>query len=56
LAFVCADEPQGFKSSVPLVAEATSKIGILRFHGRNRDTWEKKGIGAAERFKNLLNK
>lgn len=50
LAFVCVDEPQGFKSSVPPVAEATSNIGLVRFHGRNRETWEKKGISAAERF------
>ncbi|MDP2952700.1 MAG: DUF72 domain-containing protein [Chloroflexota bacterium] len=50
LAFVCVDEPQGFKSSVPPVAEATSSLALVRFHGRNRETWEKKGISAAERF------
>jgi uncharacterized protein YecE (DUF72 family) len=50
LSFVCVDEPQGFKSSVPPVAEATSDIGLVRFHGRNSETWEKKGIGPAERF------
>jgi uncharacterized protein YecE (DUF72 family) len=48
--FVCVDEPQGFKSSVPPVAETTSDIGLVRFHGRNRETWEKKGIGPAQRF------
>ena len=53
LPFVCVDEPQGFKSSVPPVAEATSDIGLVRFHGRNRDMWEKKGIGPAERFNYL---
>ena len=53
LAFVCVDEPQGFKSSVPPVAEVTSDIGLVRFHGRNRETWEKKGIGPAERFNYL---
>jgi len=50
LPYVCVDEPQGFKSSVPPVVEATSDIAVVRFHGRNRDNWEKKGIGAAERF------
>jgi uncharacterized protein YecE (DUF72 family) len=50
LAYVCVDEPQGFKSSVPPVAEATSEIGIVRFHGRNAATWEKKGIAVTERF------
>jgi len=53
LPFVCVDEPQGFKSSVPPVAEATSDIGLVRFHGRNSETWEKKGIGPAERFNYL---
>jgi uncharacterized protein YecE (DUF72 family) len=53
LPFVCVDEPQGFKSSVPPVAEATSDIGLARFHGRNTESWEKQGIGPAERFKYL---
>jgi len=53
LPFVCVDEPQGFKSSAPPVAEATSDIGLVRFHGRNNETWEKKGIGPAERFNYL---
>jgi uncharacterized protein YecE (DUF72 family) len=53
LAFVCVDEPQGFKSSVPPLAEATSDIGLVRFHGRNRDMWEGKGISTAERFNYL---
>ena len=47
------DEPQGFRSSVPPIAEATSDIGMVRFHGRNRDTWDKKGISVAERFNYL---
>jgi uncharacterized protein YecE (DUF72 family) len=53
LAFVCVDEPQGFKSSVPPVAEATSDMGLVRFHGRNRDMWERKGISTTERFNYL---
>lgn len=51
--FVCVDEPQGFRSSVPPVAEATSDIGLVRFHGRNKETWEKKGLTPAERFNYL---
>ena len=50
LSYACVDEPQGFKSSVPPVAEATSGIGTVRFHGRNAAMWEKKGATAAERF------
>lgn len=53
LPFVCVDEPQGFRSSVPPLAEATSDIGLVRFHGRNRQTWEQKGISTAERFNYL---
>ena len=53
LPFVCVDEPQGFKSSAPPVTEITSDIGLVRFHGRNTETWEKKGIGPAERFNYL---
>jgi uncharacterized protein YecE (DUF72 family) len=53
LPFVCVDEPQGFKSSVPPVAEMTSDIGLVRFHGRNSQMWEKRGISPAERFNYL---
>lgn len=51
LAYVCVDEPQGFKSSVPPVAAVTAPIAEIRFHGRNVENWEKKGISAAERFR-----
>lgn len=51
LAYVCVDEPQGFKSSVPPAVAATADdVAVVRFHGRNADTWEKKGVTAAERF------
>lgn len=50
---VCVDEPQGFRSSVPPLAEATSDVALVRFHGRNKDTWEKKGLTPAERFNYL---
>ncbi len=48
--YVCVDEPQGFRSSVPPVVAVTAPVALLRMHGRNHETWEKKGIGAAERF------
>lgn len=51
LAYVCVDEPQGFKSSVPPVVAVTAPVAEVRFHGRNADNWEKKGISAAERFR-----
>ncbi len=53
LAYVCVDEPQGFKSSVPPIAKATSGIGVVRFHGRNADAWETPTETAARRFNYL---
>jgi uncharacterized protein YecE (DUF72 family) len=50
LPFVCVDEPQGLTNSVPPVAEATAEIGLVRFHGRNREMWAKKGGTPGERF------
>ena len=51
LSYVCVDEPQGFSSSVPPVVAATSDIAVVRFHGRNTDTWEDPSVmTAAERF------
>lgn len=52
--YVAVDEPQGFKSSVPPVVVQTSKdLAVFRFHGRNAENWEKKGITPAERFRYL---
>ncbi len=50
LTFVCVDEPQGFVSSIPPMAEVTSDVAYVRFHGRNRDTWEARAQTSAERF------
>jgi len=51
LPLVCVDMPQGFDSSLPPVALATSRsLAVVRFHGRNREAWEKKTKTAAERF------
>jgi len=57
LPFVMVDEPQGFKSSVPAVVAVTSpELAVMRFHGRNSDNWEKKGITPAERFRYLYDR
>jgi hypothetical protein len=52
---VVVDEPQGFASSIPAVWQVTrSDLAIVRFHGRNEETWEAKGLkSAAERFNYL---
>ena len=51
LSYVCVDAPQGFRSSMPPLAATTTTLAEVRFHGRNRDTWEAPGITAAERFR-----
>lgn len=53
MTYVVVDEPQGFTSSVPPVVATTAPLAMVRFHGRNRETWEKKGISTAEKFKYL---
>ncbi len=51
LTYVVVDEPQGFPSSIPPVAAVTTgDLAVIRFHGRNAENWQKKGITAAERF------
>src|SRR6266849_2801620 len=52
--YVAVDEPQGFKSSVPPVVVPTNdELAVFRFHGRNKENWEKKDIPASERFRYL---
>jgi uncharacterized protein YecE (DUF72 family) len=53
IALVCVDEPQGFRSSVPPESEVTARLAVVRFHGRNDENWEKKGIMSTERFNYL---
>ena len=51
LSYVAVDEPQGFEFSVPPLADVTGEVGIVRFHGRNREKWEAKGLkSSVERF------
>jgi uncharacterized protein YecE (DUF72 family) len=53
VSLVCVDEPQGLKSSVPPVAEVTAPFAMVRFHGRNRENWERGAVEAAEKFNYL---
>ncbi|HVF12741.1 MAG TPA: DUF72 domain-containing protein [Actinomycetota bacterium] len=47
----CVDMPQGFRSSMPPVAQVTSKkLAYVRFHGRNIDEWDKPHETATPRF------
>lgn len=49
---VIADAPQGPSNSIPAIWEVTSPdLAIVRLHGRNHETWNKKGLKtSAERF------
>jgi uncharacterized protein YecE (DUF72 family) len=38
------------KNLVPTVLAVTGPVAYVRFHGRNADTWNKRGGSAAERF------
>jgi uncharacterized protein YecE (DUF72 family) len=51
-AYVTVDAPksQSAKNLVPTVPAVTSSLAYVRFHGRNLDTWNKRGGSAAERF------
>jgi uncharacterized protein YecE (DUF72 family) len=52
LPYVCVDMPQGFDSSLPPIAAATSRdLAMVRFHGRNEKVWNRKTDTAAERFR-----
>jgi uncharacterized protein YecE (DUF72 family) len=50
VSLVCVDEPQGLRSSLPPVAETTSQIGVVRFHGRNTAAWESKSAMPNDKF------
>jgi uncharacterized protein YecE (DUF72 family) len=43
LPYVCVDMPQGHRSSIPPVLEATAELSVVRFHGHS-DKWTSKNI------------
>jgi uncharacterized protein YecE (DUF72 family) len=49
---VVVDAPriEGAKNVVPTVVTVTSPTAYVRFHGRNAETWNKRGGSAADRF------
>ncbi len=50
ISYVCVDGPQGFSNSMPPLAVATAPVGLVRFHGRNTETWQRRGSASADRF------
>lgn len=48
LVHTVVDSPQGFANCVPCVWDVTNpRLAIVRLHGRNRETWNKKGLIAS---------
>jgi uncharacterized protein YecE (DUF72 family) len=54
LTTVVVDAPP--KSGLPTVVAATAPLAVVRFHGRNDENWDRKGISAAERFRYLYDR
>jgi len=49
--YVTVDAPQGFDTSMPPVYETTSpRLAVVRFHGRNAETWNVRGAPPSVRF------
>ena len=49
---VAVDVPPGHKTSMPPVFDVTSsKLAVVRFHGRNHETWDLKGAPPNLRFR-----
>ena len=51
ITYITADEPQyGNLSTVPFIPQVTTDIAYFRLHGRNKETWLKKGIETSLRY------
>ncbi len=53
LSLVAVDEPQVGQRSIPPVVRSTGPYGYVRFHGRNREAWNRRTGSAADRFRYL---
>ena len=50
--YVAVDVPEGHRTSMPSVHEVTStSLAVIRFHGRNHETWDLKGVPPNVRFR-----
>lgn len=48
LVHTVVDSPQGFANCVPCVWDvANPRLAVVRLHGRNKETWNKKGLAAS---------
>ena len=54
LTYVSVDEPQfAGGTTMPPLAKTTTEYAYVRFHGRNKSSWFKKGASVSERFNYL---
>jgi uncharacterized protein YecE (DUF72 family) len=53
LTYVCVDEPRRERTLPPIADVTTPGLAMVRFHGRNADTWSRPVASAAERFRYL---
>jgi probable DNA metabolism protein len=54
LTYVVVDGPQGLASSMPPIAAVTSsRLAVVRLHGRRVETWERRNHAATERYRYL---
>ena len=50
--YVAVDVPEGHRTSMPSVHDVTSsKLAVVRFHGRNHETWDLRGVPPNVRFR-----
>lgn len=50
--YVAVDTPPGHDTSMPAMYEVTSnKLAVIRFHGRNHETWDLKGAPPNVRYR-----
>jgi uncharacterized protein YecE (DUF72 family) len=54
MSYVCVDEPPSRTGGLPNVVAVTNpRLAVVRFHGHNREAWDKKGASVLERFNYL---
>jgi uncharacterized protein YecE (DUF72 family) len=54
LTYITADEPDySTLATVPFIPQTTTDVAYFRFHGRNKDTWLKKGVETSLRYSYL---
>ena len=53
LTYVCVDEPRLGRTVPPIIRVTAPALAMVRFHGRNAESWNKRVDSAAERHRYL---